>query len=415
MAEMTRRERVYAAANHEEPDRVPICFSGAAGTYITECPPDGRVCSQLYEYLGLKDAEPIQLTDAFSQPAKIDERVVQRLHSDMAVVGPNVPRAIVESDGSKSWPWFCGMRIRRTGYYDEPFDFPMRHMIAKEDIDAYPWPDLSINIMEGVVERVKYLHEKTDYFVVGRSISTMLPFLGYALLSGMEKWITDMKIRPKFYHQLSEKLLEIGLASNEQFFGGIGQYLDGANIYDDLGTQAGPFMSHDDYVQFCKPYTVEIIKNIRKHLRPEAKIILHSCGSVYYAIPDFIEIGVDILNPVQPLAKNMEPWRLKKEFGDKLAFLGGFDIQQLLPLGTTDEVREGAKKLIQEYAHGGGFIFATSHNIEPDTPPENIVAAFDAAYENGKYPISEASGETYVDFIKRLSLQSRGLGGNSPL
>jgi uroporphyrinogen decarboxylase len=174
-------------------------------------------------------------------------------------------------------------------------------------------------------------------------------------------------------------------------------------------------MSHDDYLQFFKPYTVEIIKGIRKHLRPEAKIILHSCGSVYYAIPDFIEIGVDILNPVQPLAKNMEPWRLKKEFGDKIAFLGGFDIQQLLPLGTTNEVREGAKKLIQEYAHGGGFIFATSHNIEPDTPPENIVAAFDAAYENGGYPIPEAGGETYVDFIKRLSLQSRQLGGNSPL
>jgi len=415
MAEMTRRERVYAAANHEEPDRVPICFAGAAGTYITECPPDGRVCSQLYEYLGLKDAEPIQLTDAFSQPAKIDERVVQRLHSDMAAVGPNAPRAIVESDGTKTWPWFCGMRIRRTGYYDEPFDFPMRHMTTKEDIDAYPWPDLSVNIMDGVVERAKYLHGKTDYFVVGRSISTMLPFLGYALLSGMDKWITDMKIRPKFYRQLSEKLLEIGLASNEQFFGGIGQYLDGANINDDLGTQVGPFMSHDDYLQFFKPYTVEIIKNIRKHLRPEAKIILHCCGSVYYAIPDLIEIGVDILNPVQPLAKNMEPWRLKKEFGDKLAFLGGFDIQQLLPLGTTDEIREGAKKLIQEYAHGGGFIFATSHNIEPDTPPENIVAAFDAACENGKYPISEAGGETYVDFIKGLRLQSRQLGGNSPL
>jgi len=410
---MNSRERVYAAANHKEPDRVPICFAGATGTFITECPPDGKVCSQLYEYLGLTDAEPIQITDVFSQPTKIDERVIQRLHSDMVVVSPNAPRAIVESDGSKTWPWFCGLRIKKAGYYDEPFDFPLRHMTTKEDIDAYPWPDPSVNIMDGVVERAKYLHEQTDYFVVGRTISTMLPFLGYALLSGMDKWITDMKIRPKFYHQLSEKLLEIGLAINEQFFGGIGQYLDGANIYDDLGTQAGPFMSHDDYVQFCKPYTVEIIKNIRKHLRPEAKIILHSCGSVYYAIPDFIEIGVDILNPVQPLAKNMEPWRLKKEFGDKLAFLGGFDIQQLLPLGTVEEIREGVKKLIQEYAHGGGFIFATSHNIEPDTPPENIVAAFDAAYEYGKYPIPEPSGETYVDFIKGLNLQGRKLGGKS--
>ncbi len=278
-------------------------------------------------------------------------------------------------------------------------------MTTKGDIDAYPWPDLSVNIMDGVVEKAKYLHEETDYFVVGRTLSTMLPFLGYALLSGMDKWLIDMKIDPRFYHQLSKKLLEVGLAINDQFFGGIGQYLDGVNINDDLGTQTGLFMSHDDYVQFVKPYTAEIIKNIRKHLRPEAKIIIHSCGSVYEAIPDLIEIGVDVLNPVQPMANNMEPWRLKKEFGNDISFLGGFDIQQLLPRGTIDQVREGAKKLIQEYARGGGFVFATSHNIEPDTPPENIVAAFDAAYEYGRYPLPEPSGDNYVDFIKSLNLK----------
>lgn len=403
---MNSRERVYAAINHQEPDRVPIAFSTAAST-ITECPPNGRVCSQLYEYLGLTDAEPIQITDVFTQPTNLDPRVVKRLHSDMVPVGPNAPRVNIEPDGSKTWPWFCGMRIRKIGLYDEPFDFPMRHMTTKEDIDAYPWPDLSVNIMDGVVEKARYLHEETDYFVVGRCLSTMLPFLGYALLSGMDKWLIDMKIDPQFYHQLSEKLLEVGLAINDQFFGGIGQYLDGVNINDDLGTQTGLFMSHDDYVQFVKPYTAEIINNIRKHLRPEAKIIIHSCGSVYEAIPDLIEIGVDVLNPVQPMAKNMEPWRLKKEFGNDISFLGGFDIQQLLPRGTIDQVREGARKLIQEYAHGGGFIFATSHNIEPDTPPENIVAAFDAAYEYGRYPLSEPSGDNYVDFIKSLNLKDR--------
>ena len=407
---MNSRERVYAAINHQDPDRVPIAFSTAAST-ITECPPNGRVCSQLYEYLGLTDTEPIQLTDVFTQPTNIDPRVVKRLHSDMVPVGPNAPRVIVEPDGSKTWPWFCGMRIRKIGLYDEPFDFPMRYMTTKEDIDAYPWPDLSVNIMDGVVEKARYLHEETDYFVVGRTLSTMLPFLGYALLSGMDKWLIDMKIDPQFYHQLSKKLLEVGLAINDQFFGGIGQYLDGVNINDDLGTQTGLFMSHDDYVQFVKPYTAEIIKNIRKHLRPEAKIIIHSCGSVYEAIPDLIEIGVDVLNPVQPMAKNMEPWRLKKEFGNDISFLGGFDIQQLLPRGTIDQVREGARKLIQEYAHGGGFIFATSHNIEPDTPPENIVAAFDAAHEYGRYPLPEPSGDNYVDFIKSLNLKEPKLGG----
>ena len=409
---MTPRERVYAAANFQEPDRVPISFSGAPATGITECPPDGLVCSKLYEYLGLTDAEPVQISAMSNQVTNLDDRVIQRLHSDMYRLEPNLPAPITEPDGTKTWPWFCGMRIKKTGYYDDPFDFPMRNMTTKKDIDEYPWPDLNINIMDGVVERAKYLHEETDYFVVGRCMASFLPFLGYAMLSGIDKWLIDMKMRPKFYHQLSEKLLEVGLAYNNQFYEAVGKYLDGTTIYDDLGTQVGPMMSHDDYVEFFKPYTAEIIKNIRKHVRPEAKIILHSCGSVYFAIPDFIEIGVDILNPLQPLAHNMEPWRLKKEFGGKIAFLGGFDIQRLLPLGTVDEIREGIKKLIQEYAHDGGYIFAPSHNIEPDSPPENIVAAFDAAYEFGRYPLPkpEPVGEGYVDFIKGLNLQERELG-----
>lgn len=402
---MTSRERVYMAANHKEPDRVPICFGGASGTFITECPPHGKVTTELYEYLGLTDAEPVEISDVFNAPINIDPRVPERLHTDMTAVGCNPPRANVEPDGTKTWPWFCGMRIKKMGLYDDPFDFPMRHMTTLKDIDNYPWPDTSTNIMGGVVERAKHLHEETDLFVVGRCITTMLPFLGYSMLSGMDKWFTDMKLEPEFYHRLSTKLLEIGTAFHEQFFGGVGQYLDGVNIHDDLGTQQGLFVSHDDYVEFIKPYTAEIIKTIRKHIRPEAKIILHSCGSVYDAIPDLIEIGVDVLNPVQPLAQNMEPWRLKKEFGNDIAFLGGLDIQRLMPGGTVDEIREGVKKLMAEYAKGGGYIFATAHHIEPDTSPENILATFDAAYEYGNYPMEEPAGESYVEFIRNLDGQ----------
>lgn len=403
--EMTPRQRVYAALNHKEPDRVPIGFGGTLETSLVECLPNGRLCSQVYEYLGIRDTEPLQISEIGNIVANLDERGMQRLHSDMRVVLPNAPPAVVEPDGTKTSWVLCGMRIKKVGYYDEPFEWPMRYMTTKKDIDEYPsWPDTSINVMEGVVERARYLHEETDYFVVADSFFSVVPFSAYFFLTGMDKWLTDIKIRPKFYHQLAEKLLEIGTAMNDQFFGGVGQYLDGAMIYDDLGTQEGPMMSHEDYVEFYKPYTARIIKSIRKHIRPEAKIILHSCGSVYYAIPDLIEIGVDVLSPLQPLARNMEPWRLKKEFGGKIAFMGGFDIQQLLPLGNKEQIREGAKKLIQEYAPGGGFIFATSHNIEPDTSPQNIVAMFDAAYEYGKYPIPEPRGQNYVDFIRGLNL-----------
>ena len=124
-----------------------------------------------------------------------------------------------------------------------------------------------------------------------------------------------------------------------------------------------------------KPYQTEVIRRVRVYLRPEAKIYLHSCDSVHWAIEDFIEIGVDIVNPVQPLARNMEPWRLKRDYGDKIAFFGGFDVQELLPLGTVEQVREGVKRLIQEYAPGGGYIFAPLHVIDSDCPPEKFINA----------------------------------------
>ena len=408
MKEMTRRERVYAALNFEEADRVPISFGGTLVSVITECPPNGRMLSKLYEYLGIKDYEPIQIPPAFNMITKLDERLIHRFHSDMTQVNPNPPPEILEiiqPDGSKILPYLCGMRVRKVGYYDDPFDFPMRHMTTKKDIDEYPWwPDTTVNIMEGVVERARYLHEETDYFVVGDIFATFFPMNGYAYLSGMAKWLTDMKIRPQFYHQLCEKMLEVGLAFNDRFWSGIGPYVDAAQIYDDIGSQLGGLFSLADYREFYKPYQVEIIKNIRKYLRPEAKILHHSCGSVYYAIPDLIEIGVDVLEALQPLAHNMEPWRIKGEFGGKIALMGGLDIQQLLPLGSVEQVKEGVKKLIEEYAPGGGYIFATAHNIEPDTPPENIVAMFDAAYEYGKYPISKQNGLNYVDYIRSLNL-----------
>jgi len=402
--DMTPRERVYAAINHQEPDRVPTSFGGCGATSIAECPPNGRACSRLYEYLGITDAEPVQISDIWNMVSNMDERVKLGFHSDMRNVFANAPPAIVEPDGSKTWPFLCGMRLKKVGLYDEPFEWPMRYMTTKEDIDNYPWPDTTAVIMEGVVEKARHLHEETDYFVLGDTLSQILPITAYTYLAGMSKWLMDMKLRPKFYHQLAGRIMEVGTAFNEQFFEGVGQYLDGAMISDDLGMQTGPLMSLADFREFYKPYMAENIKLFRRYMRPEAKIFLHCCGSIHPLIPELIEIGVDVLNPVQPLARNMEPWRLKRDFGEQITFLGGFDIQSLLPLGTLAQIREGVKKLIAEYAPGGGFIFAASHNIEPDTPPENIVAMYDAVYEYGRYPIPKATGLNFVDYIKSLNL-----------
>jgi len=423
MRNMTSRERVYAALNFEEPDRVPISFSGTQVSGITECPPDGRVLSKLYEYLGIKDYEPIKTSPVFNIVNNVDERVMRRLHSDMIQLNVNVPPGIEpidQPDGSKIIPYLFGMRTTKVGYYDDPNIFPMGQMTTEKDIDDYPWwPDPNWDVMEGVVERAKYLHEETDYFVVADTFSAFFPLNGYAYNGGMEKWLTDMKIRPKFYHKLCQKMLEMRFLLNEQFWTGVSPYIDGVQIYDDLGSQVGGLMSLADFREYYKPYQAQIVKKLREWIRPETKIFHHSCGSVYYAIPDLIEVGENVIEALQPLARNMEPARLKAEFGGKIGLMGGFDIQQLMPLGSVEQVVEGAKKLIQEYAPGGGYIFATAHNIEPDTPVENILALFDTVYEYGrypilgpdgeelKYPLLEPGGQEYVDYIRGLRLEDK--------
>lgn len=408
---MTSKERVYAAINHREPDRVPVCFGGTAASGIEECPPNYRAATKLYEYLGLKDAEPVRISPVGNIVGNIDEKCMQGLHSDMRAISDNPPGAIIIDEERKVWPFLYGMRIKRCGIYDmiDMTDPPMAHLTTKEDIDAYPyWPDINMDTMEGVVEKARRLHEETDYFICGMQSFGYFPLNGYGFISGMDKWLIDMKIRPKFYHQLCEKFMEINLAFADKFYGEVGKYLDAAMVFDDLGNQTGPLMSPADYREFYKPYQAETIRHIKKYLRPGAKIILHSCGSVYNFVPEFIEIGVDVLNPVQPLARNMEPWRLKKEFGIDLAFLGGFDVQKLLPLGTIEDIREGVKVLIGEYAEGGGFIFGASQIIQCNTPPENITAMFDAACEYGAYPVQKPEKKTdYLGYIEGLNIEAR--------
>jgi uroporphyrinogen decarboxylase len=406
---MTSRERVYSAINRKEPDKVPICFGGTPGSGIEECPPDNRAATNLYEYLGLLDAEPIKLYPVCNIVSNIEARCMVRLHSDMRLISDNPPGPIMIDQEHKVWPYYYGGRIKKSGIYEQ-IDFtnpPMAHMITTKDIDEYPyWPDIHVDIMQGVVENAKKLHDETEYFICGAQSSGQFPLNGYGLLSGMDKWLMDMKVRPKFYHQLCEKFMEYNLRMADVFYGGVGKYLDAAVVYDDLGFQTGPFMSLADYREFYKPYQAETIKHIRKYLRPETKIILKSGGSINHFIPDLIEIGVDVLSPLQPLAKNMEPWRLKKEYGNDVSFLGGFDIQSLLPFGNAEDIRKGVKLLIDEYAKGGGYIFSASFIIQCNTPPENIVAMFDAAYKYGTYPIADHKDSiTFVDFIRGLDLR----------
>jgi uroporphyrinogen decarboxylase len=383
------RKRVLAALENKEPDRVPISFGGFVSTCILECPPDGNALSKLYKYLDIKGYEKPTPGAWGNIVVNIDERVMNRFGNDFRIILPNGDDVKTEPDGTKTILGLsCGLKIKKVGYYDDVFDFPLRNYTSVKDLDKYQnWPtsDDFKNLAKGKVDEVKKLRETTNYAIVEDGFKAF-PIAMYALLSGYDKWLIDMKLNPDYYFALSDKLFEIGLKMVEYWLGPVGKYIDIATTYDDLGAQNGPILSHDDYVKFIKPYEKRMIESIKKHTN--AKIYRHCCGSIYEFIPDFIEIGVDILNPVQPLAKNMEPWRLKREFGKDITFLGGIDTQELLykSVGT---VKRGVRDTIRAYAPGGGYILGTAHNIEPDTPVENIVALFEAAQEYGWYPLDQ--------------------------
>ena len=388
MSEMTSRERVLMAVEHKEPDRVPINFGGGICTSIVESIPDGRIYTKLCESLGYHDRPDPVTTDFLNIVLNVDRRVMEKLGSDMIPVFPGTPAIKKEADGTKTWDKFLGIRIKRMGYYDEFFDFPMRNMTKVDELKGYPfWPDPKDPVITaGKREEIKRLREETDLAIIGSTVFSVFPFNFYSFMTGMDRWLMDMKLNPEFYFSLCDKLLELGSEMQARWLQEVGDYLDFVSIYDDLGTQRGLFMSHEDYLKFIHPYTKQIIENIRKYT--DAKIYRHACGSCYDVMKDFIELGIDVYHPVQPGADNMEPWKLKKEFGKDITFCTGIDIQRSLPFLTPNEVKEEVKKMIEVYAPGGGLIIAATHNIEPDTSPENIIAAFEAAQEYGSYPIT---------------------------
>jgi uroporphyrinogen decarboxylase len=386
MGKMSPRERVLTAVAHKEPDRVPINFGGEMCTNIVESEPDGRIYTRLCQALDIWDRPTPTTSEFLNIVVNIDVRVQDALHSDMTTFYCRIPSARVEEDGTKTWDKFLGIRIKRMGYYDEFFDFPMRNMTEPREIEDYPyWPDTKDpSYTDGVRDAAKKFRESTDRSITGASTFSALPFNFYPFLTGMDRWFMDMKLNEKFYFALSDKLLEIGTELQARWLAEVGEYLDFVSIYDDLGSQQGLLMSHEDYRKFIHPYTKQIIENIKKYA-PNARIYRHACGSCYHVMKDFIELGIDVVHPVQPQARYNEPWRLKNEFGKDITLCGGIDIQTWLPKATPQQVKEEVKKVIEVYAPGGGFIIAPTHNIEPDTPPENIIAAFDAALEFGDY------------------------------
>ncbi len=380
---MTSRERVRCTLNHKEPDRVPIFFGASGATTIHI---DGY--NGLKAYLGFNSS-----TEIMSKAMKfayVSDEVMKCIGADGWPVnaGPlQSPLCEVISDKAFVDAWGVRWEEEPNGMYFCPSytNPPLAPDMTIAEIENRLWPDVAApSRFEGLKEKTKKLYDSTDYALVG-NIGTTLCELTYNM-RGMANWMMDLAANQDIAYALLEKITELRILEARAFLKVVGDYIDVFIMADDMSSQNTPLISPEMYRSIIKPYHAQIISTIKS--RTKAKVFYHSCGNIYPLIPDLIEIGVDILNPIQVTAANMgETARLKHEFGDRLSFCGGIDTQKVLPAGSVEDVRKEVRQRVKDLASGGGYICAAVHSIQPDVLPENIVAMFDEAKKCGKYPL----------------------------
>jgi uroporphyrinogen decarboxylase len=342
---------------------------------------------QFKSHLGIYDL-PTQIMSHKWQTTYVDEQVLNRFSIDCRHVRPAMRSEpeLTETDDTKitfvdEW----GVKRIVDAGYASIIEYPLQ-TATLEDLEAYEWPNpAEIFDYSSIRSQALQLHSEGQYGIVGNMGSPGNIFEQSWYLRGMPEFFMDLVDNKEFAHALMSKITETRKQNAKQFLGEVGEYLDVFQLADDLAMQNGPYMSPDLYREMIKPYQIELFQFVKS--LTSAKLYYHSCGSITRLLDDLMEVGVDILNPVQVTADGMETDQLKQRFGKSLSFWGAIDTTDLLPNGTADDVRKGVRKIIHDLAPGGGFVLASVHNLQPDIPPENILAMFEEASQFGKYPI----------------------------
>jgi len=268
-------------------------------------------------------------------------------------------------------------------YLDNVFP-PLADARSTADIEKYEyfrnfdWPDYLDETYHDLRRKAEKLYRETDRLMVGNLWVHI--FAAGQSLRGFGNFMMDLIADQKLAHCLMENLMKVYMERVSRYAEALSGYVQVIEVNDDLGTQLGPQLNPDLYRKMIKPYHKRLWGYIKE--KTGCYLLLHSCGSVYDFIPDFIEMGIDALNPVQVSARNMDTARLKREFGSRISFWGGgCDTQRVLPFGTPEQVKEEVKRRVDDLAPGGGFVFTQVHNIQPDVPPENIMAMYEALGE----------------------------------
>jgi uroporphyrinogen decarboxylase len=379
------RERVTLALNHKEPDRIPVDLGGSICSSIHR-----SAYVELKKHLGM-EIETIRMADYVQQLPYLDEALLERFGVDFRMVqlpAATAPEVEIFQDGDYYAfidRWGSKLHMPKTeGLYFDWVEFPIKEASVVA-LDAYAWPQPDPPAsMAQLREQAKYLYENTDYALVGSAIIGGGIFEQPARTMGLEDFLIALVKEPRFADRMMEQITEIYIESCNSYLEQVGPYLQVFTYWDDLCGQDGWLIAPEIYRRMIKPKQRRLVEAIKS--KTEAKIYYHSCGAVFDLIPDLIELGFDILNPVQVSARGMDSKRLKQTFGKDIVFWGGgVDTQHVLPFGKPEEVAEEVKRRIGDLAPGGGFVFAAVHNIQALVPPANIVTAFETALEYGRY------------------------------
>ncbi|MCL4396406.1 MAG: uroporphyrinogen-III decarboxylase [Chloroflexi bacterium] len=383
---MNSRDRVLQTLNHKEPDRVPIDLGATIVSSITR-----RSYVALMRYLDLP-VEEIEMLDYVQQLPYVDERLLDRFGVDFRLVqlpSATAPGLDVFQEG-EYYAFFdrWGSKLhmpKESGLYFDWVDFPIKAP-TMQALDEYQWPrpdPKELNAQLGA--QARNLFENTGYALVGSGVIGGGIFEQPARTMGLENFLMALVTEPKFADRMMETITDIYVESCNEYLDQVGPYIQVFTYWDDVNTQTGWLIRPELYRRMIKPKQKRLVDAIKK--KTQAKIFIHVCGAVYDLIPDLIDVGFDILNPVQVSAQGMDTIKLKREFGKDIVFWGGgVDTQHVLPFGSPAQVADEVKRRIDDLAPGGGFVFAAVHNIQAFVPPENIVAAFDTALECGRYP-----------------------------
>ena len=386
---MNSRERLETALKLKEPDRVPIDL-GSIVTGVTTAANDA-----LKKHLGIQSEDPI--VDRIQQLALPSNALLERLRVDTRYIYLSASRDWYDIELPDN-TYQDEFGVKRTAAFDPEtgrvlyYDFvvgtaSLAHISTAEEMARIDWPDPhDAARYAGLEEQARDLYEKTDYAILVNAIGSIFEFSWY--LRGFEQFYTDIALDPGIVEALLDGMLEYQSAMFAEILDRAGPYISVVMVGEDLGTQRGPVISEEVYKRIVWPRQKKFYDSIRS--KTDAPLFYHSCGSIVPMIPHLIDAGINALHPVQPMAAGMgggegeREW-LKKEYGDKLTFWGGLDQQGVFPFGTPQEVREATKRLLDVFMPGGGYVFCTGHNIQKGVPPENVLAAYETAYEYGRY------------------------------